>query len=135
MELLKYQILETTKTFILNPRLISCLLKLVNLSICSHASNKKSMRRVLKQILWAQIFKWRFLLKWNSFLTNKFCAWLHAKPIWVNCQTYIKQYLNHTIMHLSTTTKNKLQRIKYNNVWNKDQLGTLFNILPKLEFK
>jgi hypothetical protein len=29
---------------------------------------------------------------------------------------YIKQYLNYTIMHLSTTTKNKLQRIKYNNV-------------------
>jgi hypothetical protein len=26
-------------------------LKLVNLSNCSHASNKKSMRRVLKQIL------------------------------------------------------------------------------------
>jgi hypothetical protein len=33
---------------------------------------------------------------------------------------YIKQYLNYTIMHLSTTTKNKLQRIKYNNVWNKN---------------
>jgi hypothetical protein len=29
---------------------------------------------------------------------------------------YIKQYLNYTIMHLSTTTKNKLQRIKYNKV-------------------
>jgi hypothetical protein len=29
---------------------------------------------------------------------------------------YIKQYLNSTIMHLSTTTKNKLQRIKYNKV-------------------
>jgi hypothetical protein len=29
---------------------------------------------------------------------------------------YIKQYLNWTIMHLSTTTKNKLQRIKYNKV-------------------
>jgi hypothetical protein len=29
---------------------------------------------------------------------------------------YIKQYLNYTIMHLSTTTKNKLQRIKYNEV-------------------
>jgi hypothetical protein len=43
--------LETTKTFILNTRLISCLLKLVNLSICSHTSNKKSRRRVLKQIL------------------------------------------------------------------------------------
>jgi hypothetical protein len=33
---------------------------------------------------------------------------------------YIKQYLNYTIMHLSTTTKNKLQRIKYNKVWNKN---------------
>jgi hypothetical protein len=41
MDLLKYQILEPTKTFILTTRLISCLLKLVNLSICSHASNKK----------------------------------------------------------------------------------------------
>jgi hypothetical protein len=49
--LLKYQIFEPTKTFILNTRLISCLLKLLNLSICSHASNKKSMRQVLKQIL------------------------------------------------------------------------------------
>jgi hypothetical protein len=29
---------------------------------------------------------------------------------------YTKQYLNYTIMHLSTTTKNKLQRIKYNKV-------------------
>jgi hypothetical protein len=29
---------------------------------------------------------------------------------------YIQQYLNYTIMHLSTTTKNKLQRIKYNKV-------------------
>jgi hypothetical protein len=29
---------------------------------------------------------------------------------------YIKKYLNYTIMHLSTTTKNKLQRIKYNKV-------------------
>jgi hypothetical protein len=29
---------------------------------------------------------------------------------------YIKQYLNYTIIHLSTTTKNKLQRIKYNKV-------------------
>jgi hypothetical protein len=117
-----------------------------------------------------------FLLNWNSFLTIKFCAWLHAKPIWVNCQTKIKssnhkqieknqenkpqhknlskkrgsndlnkssdyttlplsikQYLNYTSMHLSTTTKNKLQRIKYNKVWNKNQLGTLFNILPKFE--
>jgi hypothetical protein len=41
--------------------------------------------------------------------------------------------LNYTIMHLSTTTKNKLQRIKYNKVWNKNQLGTLFNTLPKFE--
>jgi hypothetical protein len=40
--------LETTKTFILNTRLISCLLKRVNLSICSHASNKKHMRKVFK---------------------------------------------------------------------------------------
>jgi hypothetical protein len=31
-------------------------------------------------------------------------------------QTGPKQYLNYTIMHLSTTTKNKLQRIKYNKV-------------------
>jgi ribosomal protein S11 len=29
---------------------------------------------------------------------------------------YIKKSLNDTIMHLSTTTKNKLQRIKYNKV-------------------
>jgi hypothetical protein len=29
---------------------------------------------------------------------------------------YIKQYLNYTIRHLSTTTKNELQRIKYNKV-------------------
>jgi hypothetical protein len=29
---------------------------------------------------------------------------------------YIKQYLNYTIVHLSTTTKNMLQRIKYNKV-------------------
>jgi hypothetical protein len=28
--------------------------------------------------------------------------------------------LNYTIMHLSTTTKNKLQRIKDNKVWNKN---------------
>jgi hypothetical protein len=28
-------------------------LKLVNLSICSHASNKKNMRKVLTQMLWA----------------------------------------------------------------------------------
>jgi hypothetical protein len=28
--------------------------------------------------------------------------------------------LNYTIMHLSTTTKNKLQRSKYNKVWNKN---------------
>jgi hypothetical protein len=41
MDLLRYQILETTKTFILNTRLISCLLKLLSLSICSHASNEK----------------------------------------------------------------------------------------------
>jgi hypothetical protein len=41
--------------------------------------------------------------------------------------------LNYTIMHLSTTTKNKLQRIKYNEVWNKNPLGTLFNIRPKFE--
>jgi hypothetical protein len=51
MDLLKYQILEPTKTFILNTRLISCLLKPVNLSPCSHASNKKSMRKVLNPIL------------------------------------------------------------------------------------
>jgi hypothetical protein len=54
MDLLKYQILETTKTFIFNTILISCLLKLVNLSICSHASNKRSMRKVLTQMLWAE---------------------------------------------------------------------------------
>jgi hypothetical protein len=28
--------------------------------------------------------------------------------------------LNYTIRHLSTTTKNELQRIKYNKVWNKN---------------
>jgi hypothetical protein len=39
------------KNFILNTRLTYCLLKPVNLSICSHASNKKSRKRVLKQIL------------------------------------------------------------------------------------
>jgi hypothetical protein len=38
-------------------------------------------------------------------------------------------------MHLSTTTKNKLQRIKYNKVGNKNQLGTLSKFLPKFEFK
>jgi hypothetical protein len=48
MDLLKYQIFEPTKTFILNTRLVSCLLKLVNLSICSHVANKKNMRKVLK---------------------------------------------------------------------------------------
>jgi hypothetical protein len=46
-----------------------------------------------------------------------------------------KKFLNWTIMHLSTTTKNKLQRIKYNKVGNKNQLGTLSKFLPKFEFK
>jgi hypothetical protein len=55
--LLKYQILEPTKTFILNTRLIYYLLKLVNLSICSHASNKKHMRKVFKSNPLIQIFK------------------------------------------------------------------------------
>jgi hypothetical protein len=48
MDLLKYQILEPTKTFILNIRLISCLLKPVNLSICSHASNTKEYEKGFK---------------------------------------------------------------------------------------
>jgi hypothetical protein len=52
LDLLKYQVLEQTKTFILNARLISFLLKIVIVSICSHVSNKKNRREVLKQILW-----------------------------------------------------------------------------------
>jgi hypothetical protein len=57
MDLLKYQILELTKTFILNTRLIYCLLELVKLSICSHASNKKYMRKVFNSNPLIQIFK------------------------------------------------------------------------------
>jgi hypothetical protein len=162
----------------------------VNLSICSHASNKKSMRRLLKQILWVQIFNrlerkywnrgktfilkkpifvlkrgeekypiskitispfsswhfqkcwiqhfenlfsklWknsqmfsfamfrktnnytykRFLLNWNSFLTIKFCVWLHAKPIWVICQTKIKSS-NHKQIERNQENKPQHQKPK-----------------------
>jgi hypothetical protein len=40
--------------------------------------------------------------------------------------------LNDTIMHLSTTTKNKLQRIKYNKVWNQKSTWNPIQISTKV---
>jgi hypothetical protein len=79
----------------------------VNKVIQSHATRKKTQRNKKKHKTLNRKHKKKDLENVIAYITL---------PL------YIKQYLNYTIMHLSTTTKNKLQRIKYNKVETKINL-------------